>query len=105
MPKGVLLNFPRENIQKIWIIPNILHIQEHMANKIDPEHYQSNTNLEAIDVIEAFDLNFHRGNIVKYVLRAGKKTERGYENKEKQLEDLKKSKWYLERLIKNVEEG
>ena len=49
-----------------------------MANKIDPEHYQSNTNLEAIDVIEAFDLNFHRGNVVKYVLRAGKKTEKGY---------------------------
>ena len=45
-----------------------------MANKIDPEHYHSNTQLEAIDVIEAFDLNFHRGNIVKYVLRAGKKT-------------------------------
>ena len=75
------------------------------TNKINPEHYQSDTNLEAIDVIEAFDLNFHRGNIVKYVLRAGKKTEKGYENKEKQLEDLKKSKWYLERLIKTVEEG
>ena len=60
------------------------------TNKINPEHYQSDTNLEAIDVIEAFDLNFHRGNIVKYVLRAGKKTEKGYENKEKQLEDLNK---------------
>ena len=76
-----------------------------MANKIVPEHYQSNTKLEAIDVIEAFDLNFHRGNIVKYVLRAGKKSEKGYENKDKQLEDLKKAKWYLERVIKNVTEG
>ncbi|MBT69308.1 MAG: hypothetical protein CL432_04080 [Acidimicrobiaceae bacterium] len=76
-----------------------------MANKIDPEHYQSNTKLEAIDVIEAFDLNFHRGNVIKYVLRAGKKSEKGYENKDKQLEDLKKAKWYLERVIKNVTEG
>ena len=76
-----------------------------MANKIDPEHYQSNTKLEAIDVIDSFDLNFHRGNIVKYVLRAGKKSEKGYENKDKQLEDLKKAKWYLERVIKNVTEG
>ena len=76
-----------------------------MANKIDPEHYRSNTKLEAIDVIEAFDLNFHRGNVVKYVLRAGKKSEKGYENKDKQLEDLKKAKWYLERVIKNVTEG
>ena len=76
-----------------------------MANKINPEHYKSESKLEAIEVIEAFDLNFHRGNIVKYILRAGRKTEKGYENKEKQLEDLKKSKWYLERLIKTVEEG
>ena len=76
-----------------------------MANKIDPEHYQSNTNLEAIDVIEAFDLNFHRGNIVKYILRAGWKTEKGYENKEKQLEDLNKAKWYLSRLIEVVEKS
>ena len=76
-----------------------------MANKINPEHYQSNTNLEAIDVIEAFDLNFHRGNIVKYVLRAGRKTEKGYENKEKQLEDLNKAKWYLSRLIEVVEKS
>ena len=76
-----------------------------MANKINPEHYQSDTNLEAIDVIEAFDLNFHRGNIVKYILRAGKKTEKGYENKEKQLEDLNKAKWYLSRLIEVVEKS
>ena len=76
-----------------------------MANKIDPEHYQSNTNLEAIDVIEAFDLNFHRGNIVKYILRAGRKTEKGYENKEQQLEELNKAKWYLSRLIEVVEKS
>ena len=76
-----------------------------MASKIDPDHYHSNTNLEAIDVIEAFDLNFHRGNIVKYVLRAGKKTEKGYENKQKQLEDLNKAKWYLSRLIEVVEKS
>ena len=76
-----------------------------VTNKIDPEHYQSNTNLEAIDVIEAFDLNFHRGNIVKYILRAGRKTEKGYENKEKQLEDLNKAKWYLSRLIEVVEKS
>ena len=76
-----------------------------VTNKIDPEHYQSNTNLEAIDVIEAFDLNFHRGNIVKYILRAGKKTEEGYENKQKQLEDLNKAKWYLSRLIEVVEKS
>jgi hypothetical protein len=76
-----------------------------MANKINPEHYKSESKLEAIEVIEAFDLNFHRGNIVKYILRAGKKTEEGYENKQKQLEDLNKAKWYLSRLIEVVEKS
>ena len=53
-----------------------------------PSHYQGSC-LEAIDVIEDFDLNFHLGNAVKYILRAGKKG-----NKE---EDLRKAIWYLER--------
>ena len=44
-------------------------------------------------------------NIVKYILRAGKKTEEGYENKQKQLEDLNKAKWYLSRLIEVVEKS
>lgn len=47
--------------------------------------------IEAIDVIEAFNLGFCLGNTVKYVLRAGKKGER--------LEDLRKAAWYLEREI------
>ena len=76
-----------------------------MANKINPEHYKSKSKLEANEVIEAFDLNFHRGNIVKYILRAGKKSEKGYENKQKQLEDLNKAKWYLSRLIEVVEKS
>lgn len=36
-----------------------------------------------------------KGNIEKYLWR--------YEHKDKPLEDLKKSKWYLERLIKELE--
>ncbi len=57
-----------------------------------PEHYQSN-GMEVIDVIEAFDLGFHRGNAIKYILRAGKKGAA--------LEDLKKARWYLDREIEN----
>jgi hypothetical protein len=42
--------------------------------KVDhPDHYQSER-IEAIDVIEAFRLNFSLGSAVKYILRAGKKT-------------------------------
>jgi hypothetical protein len=47
-----------------------------------------------IDYIEANDLNFTEGNIVKYVSR--------YKDKNG-LEDLKKAKWYIERLISNYE--
>lgn len=55
-----------------------------------PAHYRKG-GIEAIDVIEAFDLNFRLGNTVKYILRAGHKDDR--------LEDLKKAMWYLQREI------
>jgi hypothetical protein len=63
-----------------------------MADAVNhPPHYQSAAGIEAIDVIEAFDLGFCLGNTVKYVLRAGKKGDA--------LEDLKKAAWYLAREI------
>lgn len=57
-----------------------------------PAHYQSKNGIEAIDVIEAFDLDFCLGNVVKYVLRCGKK--------DNEIQELEKAKWYLEREIK-----
>jgi hypothetical protein len=64
-----------------------------------PEHYCSTPDwtYEVIKVIEAWDLGFHLGNVVKYVARAGKK------NKEEELQDLKKALWYLQREIDNRE--
>jgi len=66
-----------------------------------PKHYQSgkNNEYEAIKVIEAWDLGFHLGNTVKYISRAGKK------ETDKELQDLKKALWYLERHIQNLENG
>lgn len=61
-----------------------------------PSHYKSG-GLEAIDVIEAFGLGFALGNCVKYVLRAGKK------DAAKEVEDLRKAKFYLERQIATLE--
>jgi len=57
-----------------------------------PDHYQSE-NIEAIDVIEAFELNFSLGSAVKYILRAGKKPSETAE------EDLSKAVWYIQREI------
>ncbi len=59
----------------------------------NPRHYQRG-GVEAIDVIEAFGLTFHLGNVVKYVLRHDEKGG---------LEDLKKARWYLDRAIARAE--
>jgi len=70
-----------------------------MTEKVDhPDHYGGKENAyEAIKVIEAWDLGFHLGNVVKYISRAGKKTKNT-------TEDLKKAKWYLERYLLLEEE-
>ena len=61
--------------------------------KIDhPEHYQAK-GMEAIEVIEAYNLNFSLGSAIKYILRAGKKPG------ESSIEDLNKAIWYLQREI------
>jgi len=57
-----------------------------------PKHYGGEDNTyEAIKVIEAWELDFHLGNVVKYISRAGKKGSK--------IEDLKKAMWYLNRAI------
>lgn len=69
---------------------------ERVIEQVDhPAHYQTASGLEAIDVIEAFELGFLLGNAVKYVLRAGKKRDA--------LTDLRKARWYLDRAIKQAE--
>ncbi len=61
-----------------------------------PDHYgKADDPYEAIKVVEAWRLDFHLGNVVKYISRAGKKGAA--------LEDLKKARWYLERKIANLE--
>lgn len=57
-----------------------------------PPHYGGEDNTyEAIKVIEAWELGFNLGNVIKYISRAGKKGSK--------LEDLKKAQWYLNREI------
>jgi hypothetical protein len=63
------------------------------AEAVDhPAHYGGKDNpYEAIKVIEAWQLDFHLGNTVKYISRAP--------HKGSQLEDLRKAAWYLQRAI------
>ena len=62
-----------------------------------PSHYGGKDNTyEAIKVIDAWNLDFCLGNVVKYISRAGKK---GNNSKE---QDLKKALWYLEHEIESM---
>jgi hypothetical protein len=58
-----------------------------------PSHYGGDTVYETIKVIEAWDLDFHLGNAVKYISRAGRKDPAA------EIEDLEKARWYLDRKI------
>lgn len=60
-----------------------------------PSHY--NQGIEAIDYIESHRMDFNIGNVIKYVTRA--------KHKGTELQDLKKSLWYLDREIKRLEKG
>jgi len=65
-----------------------------------PSHYGGASNTyEVIKVAEAWDLDkdAYLFNVLKYVARAGKK------DPTKELEDLKKAAFYLDRKIKNLE--
>ena len=48
-----------------------------------------------IDAIEAWELPYHLGNVVKYVARA--------KHKGDELTDLRKARWYLDRYIGRIE--
>ena len=57
-------------------------------------HYKAK--VQPIELIEANELNFNRGNVVKYVSRAGKK------EGEPEIKDLEKALYYLQREINRI---
>lgn len=60
-----------------------------LETQVGGSHYKSKA-IQPIQFIEANNLDFHEGNIVKYVTRWRVKNG---------LEDLEKARWYLDRLI------
>lgn len=60
-----------------------------------PPHYTVG-GIEVIDFIEAKQLGYNLGNVVKYVSRSGKKGTDA-------IQDLQKARWYLERAIQRAE--
>lgn len=63
-----------------------------MKDSLNPYYYKSGK-IETIDFIEDKHLGFHLGNVIKYIVRAGKK------DPNKEIEDLEKARWYLDRWI------
>ena len=68
-----------------------------------PSHYTSGK-IEVIDFIEDQNFNYHRGNAIKYIWRAGLKQENGMNNITKEIEDLNKAIWYIQDRIKQLKE-
>lgn len=109
-----------DNKQKVLIYPDIIKDKECFlamsepiklkVTNIDavnsPSHYtwlKRKCGIEAIDLVRHFD--FCIGNALKYLLRAGHKSEEGMTNKEKTIQDLKKAAWYINDKIKQLENG
>ena len=67
-------------------------MEEVNKNVSHPSHY--NQGIEAIDIIESWELNFSLGNAIKYILRSPYKG--------KQIEDLEKARWYIDREIERL---
>ena len=81
--------FPPENDWK----PVVVDCPVDLVNA--PPHYTC-MDPQPIDVIEAWGLDFHRAQVLKYIARAGRKGDAAT--------DLKKAKFYLDRAIA-IEEG
>ena len=71
-----------------------LRVVKPVADNVNhPSHYKTG-GIETIDFIEAKKLDYHLGNVVKYITRSDLKGNK--------LEDLQKAQWYLNRAINNL---
>lgn len=69
-----------------------------------PKHYTSHpSGVECIEIVQHHD--FCIGNAIKYLWRAGLKTEFGMMDKDKHIEDLEKAIWYINREIQMLVDG
>ena len=90
----------QKDIMERGCIMSKAEMQEFLKPKNDPVNHPSHYTdgkIEVIDFIEDKNLNFHLANAVKYISRAGKK------DPSKEIEDLKKARWYLDRYIQKLE--
>lgn len=79
--------------------------QEYIEDNVNhPKHYTSHpSGIECIDITRHYC--FSVGNAIKYLWRAGLKKDASLEDKQKEIEDLEKSIWYINDRIKQLKES
>lgn len=100
--------------QRVMEMPDIINDKRHftltfelpMVSNTDkvnhPEHYtQHPSGIDCITITRHYC--FDIGNAIKYLWRAGLKKEKGMDDKEKEIEDLKKAIWYINDRIMELE--
>lgn len=66
--------------------------------KATETHYQTSKHFDVIDFCYEYSLNFNKGNVIKYIARAGRK------EGEPELKDLYKALDYLKREIEYLQQ-
>lgn len=96
VPEGLIWAFPLPS----WANPSWVAINSSERRNMEfdpvnhPPHYTHYKGIEVIQLTE--QLNFNRGNVVKYIARAGIKEDSD------EFEDLKKAQWYLVRELQRI---
>jgi hypothetical protein len=69
-------------------------MEKNTKDRINPDYYKSHpSGVQCIDITRHYC--FSIGNAIKYLWRAGLKTEEGLQDREKEIEDLRKAIWYI----------
>jgi hypothetical protein len=87
---------PENIVNKHSNVADMVHHSRDMVNH--PSHY--NKGIETSEYIKSWEMNWNQANVVKYVTRYNLKSK----DINIQIQDLMKAKWYLEDLIKELEE-
>ena len=95
------------NSTSVGVVNELMHLSndsflyfvyggKNKQDTINHPAYYTDGKIEVSDFIADKNLNFFRGNVVKYVARAGKK------DPAREVEDLQKARWYIDREIERL---
>lgn len=68
---------------------------------VTPAHYTA-WNVEPVEFILRNDMEFWRGNVIKYVMRCGNKQYDGMDKSQSEITDLEKAKRYIDMRINTL---